>query len=53
MSKRELAEILYEMSKDMDWMDYEDSRESAINKLESELEETGETLGLALERIAS
>ena len=52
MSNQELAEILFEMSMDMDWMDYEDSRESTVNQLESDLEEIGEALRGALERIA-
>lgn len=52
MSKRELAEILFEMSMDMDWMDYADSKEPAIQELENDLEKTGSALNCALESIA-
>lgn len=50
MSKRELAEILYEAGLDMDWMDYEDTREAEICKLTAELE-NAETLSMALAQI--
>lgn len=52
MSKRELAELLYEMCMDMDWMDYEETKEPAVNRLESELRKTDEALIWVLERIA-
>ena len=52
MDKRTLAEILFEMSMDMDWMDYEEAKDPAVNRLESELKKTDEALIWVLERIA-
>lgn len=50
MSKRELAEILYEACLDMDWMDYEETRDDDIMTLTAELE-NAETLSMALAQI--
>lgn len=36
-STQEIAENLYELSKDMDYMDYEEEKESVINELENAL----------------
>lgn len=36
-STQEIAEKLYELSKDMDYMDYEEEKESVINDLENAL----------------
>lgn len=36
-STQEIAENLYELSKDMDYMDYEEEKESVINDLENAL----------------
>lgn len=52
MDKRTLAEILFEMSMDMDWMDYEEAKEPAVNRLESELRKADEALIWVLKRIA-
>lgn len=48
MSKRELAEILYEMSMDMDWMDYEETKERDVDYLESVVDRCEETFKCAL-----
>lgn len=34
-SPREIAESLYELAKDMDYMDYEDTKEETIAELEN------------------
>ena len=52
MSNREIAETLYQMAMDMDWTDYEDVKDKAINKLESELENISGDFRWILERIA-
>lgn len=36
-STQEIAEKLYELSKDMDYMDYEEEKENVINDLENAL----------------
>lgn len=36
-STREIARKLYELSKDMDYMDYEEEKENIINELENAL----------------
>lgn len=38
-SHRAIAEKLYELGSDMDWLDYEDTREDDINTLEKALDE--------------
>lgn len=50
MSKRELAEVLYEAGLDMDWQDYEETREADIQSLTVELEKA-DTVAMALEQI--
>lgn len=48
MGKRELAEILFEMSKDMDWMDYEETKERDVDYLESVVDGCEEAFKFAL-----
>lgn len=51
MNGREIAEKLYLMAMDLDWMDYEDTREETIQTLADEIENAGENLRQILERI--
>ena len=51
MNAREIAEKLYEMAMDMDWLDYEDTRETVISEIAGDIEKSGESLLWVLERI--
>ena len=51
MNEREIAEKLYFMAMDMDWMDYEDAKEEIIQSLAKDVENAGESLRWILDRI--